>query len=297
MLVLHHEQAIMNSTNKYNQSNDSYRRILESSTRLTVPTGASKEDAWKELESALERAPAKGKIIYFNTVWKVAASISLLVLTSFLVYSWQRVSIYVPKAQQKLVYLPDGSSVHMNADSQISYNQFFWKNNRQVYFSGEGIFDVEKGKRFSVKSPNGYVLVKGTKFNVFDREGQFKVSCVSGEVSVSNKNQDKSVTLTSGFVTANADEAVKKDVSKDLAWTVGEFYFESTRLSIVLTTLELQYDISVDFRSIDQNRIYTGYFNNTDLKEALQLVCLPLGLSYEILNEKEIRIFNKEITV
>ncbi len=288
---------MMSSTNKYNPSNDSYRRILESSAKLTVPSGTPKEEAWQKLEQSLERAPGRGKVIFLNTSWKVAASISLFILTSFLVYQWQRVSINVPRAEQKLVYLPDGSSVHMNADSRISYNQFFWKKNRQVHFSGEGIFDVEKGERFTIKSPNGFVLVKGTKFNVFDRKGEFKVACVSGKVEVSGDNYEKPISLTAGYSTANGNQAIKKDISKEVAWTLGEFYFESTALSIVLSTLEIQYDVTIDYQSIDQNRIYTGYFNNADLEEALQLVCLPLELNYEIVSKNEIRIFKKELKV
>lgn len=288
---------MMSSTNKYNPNSDSSRRILESSARLTVPVQHSKEDAWFKLEQSMECTPDNGKVIYFTTFWKVAASISLLFITSFLVYQWQRVNIYVPRAEQRLVYLPDGSSVHMNADSRITYNQFFWKRNRQVYFSGEGIFDVEKGERFSIESPNGFVLVKGTKFNVFDRKGQFKVACVSGKVEVSEKNIDTPIILTAGYSTTNGKQAVEKDMEKEVSWSIGEFYFESTSLSIVLATLERQYDVTIDYHSIDSDRIYTGYFNNTDLMEALQLVCLPLNLSYEILEGGQIKIFKKEITV
>ncbi|MEL7004441.1 MAG: FecR family protein [Bacteroidota bacterium] len=297
LLVLYHECIMMSSTNKYHQSNDSYRRILESSTRLSVPAGTSVEDAWKKLEPSLERAAVKGKVVYFTTFWKVAASISLLILTSFLVYQWQRVSIYVPRAEQKLVYFPDGSSVHMNADSKLSYNQLFWSKNRRVSFSGEGIFEVEKGNPFSVKSPNGFVLVKGTKFNVFDREGNFKVACVSGEVEVFGKESDQPIQLTKGYGSINGQRAIKQDLKKELAWSFGEFYFESTPLHLVLVTLEVQYDVTIDYKSIDQNRIYTGYFNNLNLDEALKLVCIPLQLNYEILEEDQIRIFNKEFKV
>jgi len=288
---------MMSSTNKYNQSNNSDRRILESSARLSVPTSTSKEVAWRNLEQSMERAAGGGKVIYFTAFWKVAASISLLILTSFLVYQWQRVSIYVPRAEQKLVYFPDGSSVRMNADSKLSYNQLFWSDNRQVSFSGEGIFDVEKGTPFSIKSPNGFVLVKGTKFNVFDREGNFKVACISGKVEVLSKEGNESIQLTKGYGTLNGQKATKQDLKKELSWTVGEFYFESTPVSLVLATLEVQYDVTIDYRSIDQNRIYTGYFNNLDLDEALKLVCIPLQLNYEILDENRIRVFKKEFKV
>lgn len=288
---------MMSSTNKYNQSKDSYRRILESSAKLTVPANSSAEETWAKLELSMERAPVRGKVIYFTAFWKVAASISLFILTSFLVYQWQRVSVYVPKAEQKLVYFPDGSSVHMNADSKLTYNEFFWNKNRQVSFSGEGIFDVEKGEPFSIKSPNGFVLVKGTKFNVFDRKGHFKVACVSGKVEVRSQNNTSFVSLNAGFSTLNGTKAVRKDISKEVSWTIGEFYFESTPISLALSTLELQYDVAIDYQSIDQNRIYTGYFTNSNLDEALQMVCLPLGLSYEILSENQIRVFNKELKV
>ena len=288
---------MMRSANNHSDFNTSYRRILESSARLVVPEVQPVEEVWARLELSLECAPGRGKVVYFTTFWKAAASISLLVLTSLLVYSIQRVNIYVPKAEHRLVYLPDGSTVHLNADSRITYNQLLWKKNRTVSFSGEAVFDVAKGERFSVKSPNGFVLVKGTRFNVFDRAGEFKVACVSGKVEVKGNKHKSPVELTAGYGTKNGVEAEEANMDKEVSWQKGEFYFESAPVTYVISTLELQYDVNIDVSDVDSNRIYTGYFNNSNLKEALQLVCLPLEWNYEILENKQIRIFKNELKI
>jgi ferric-dicitrate binding protein FerR (iron transport regulator) len=62
---------------------------------------------------------------------------------------------------------------------------------------------------------------------------------------------------------------------------------------VVFEELERQFNVVVQAPDL-ANRFYTGRFNTKDLNEALQLVCLPMGLQFEangttiVVSEKEI---------
>jgi ferric-dicitrate binding protein FerR (iron transport regulator) len=89
----------------------------------------------------------------------------------------------------------------------------------------------------------------------------------------------------------------KLEVSQfDLAladWRSGEFHYTETPLAVVFEELERQFNVVVQAPDL-ANRFYTGRFNTKDLNEALQLVCLPMGLQFEA-NETTIVVSEKEI--
>jgi hypothetical protein len=45
--------------------------------------------------------------------------------------------------------------------------------------------------------------------------------------------------------------------------------------------LERQFDVDV-FIDGDTNRYYTGYFNNKNLNGALELICIPMNLEWQV---------------
>ena len=56
--------------------------------------------------------------------------------------------------------------------------------------------------------------------------------------------------------------------------------YEEADLSNVLDELGRQFSIQLQLNTSVEGRKYTGRFSNKDLNEALQLVCLPMGLKY-----------------
>ncbi|MDX1629878.1 MAG: DUF4974 domain-containing protein, partial [Fulvivirga sp.] len=137
---------------------------------------------------------------------------------------------------------------------------------------------VEAGPSFIVAGELATISVLGTRFNAYFRETA-EVRCYEGSVKVtSDKNQ---IVLEKGEKTTDASEK-QAFTSDDLAapWMSGEFYYKNEPLSLVLDELERQYAITIEHPDLS-GRQYTGYFNNKDLDEALQLVLVPMGLSYE----------------
>ena len=231
--------------------------------KLRVPGRLTRDEAWHLLETRLEK---KGRLISLNRYWQIAASVTLLVSATLLLYQLQHVEISTARAQQKMVYLPDSSSLMMNAESTISYNRLFWRRRREVKFTGEGFFQVRSGETFEVKSPNGITQVLGTSFNIISRDRQYKVSCISGRVRVINSTGDHQQILTHGLSVIAKQEGLKApqpfDTEKEIAWQNGEFYFEGSPFEDVLNTIRRQYDVIIDASAINTQRIYTGSFTN-----------------------------------
>jgi transmembrane sensor len=150
---------------------------------------------------------------------------------------------------------------------------------------------VVKGTKFMVENNGNKITVMGTSFNVYSRKNRFDVKCFSGKVKVETP-LIKPVLLTKG-------QAFKSDASlsafnkfsfnpgQDVKWIKGEFYFEQEKLNDVFDEIERQFNVTI--LSPDYNkRLYTGFFRKGGLKTALDNVCLPMGIVYEMTDSSHI---------
>lgn len=268
---------------------EQYSKIMEVAGRFKVSSAEDNVAAWNRL--SLDSP----KQYFFQHYLKLAASVALIIATLFTAYQFTQIEEVTARGQHSIVTLPDNSSVKLNAESSISYNKLLWLFNRNVAFSGEGFFEVTKGSRFTVSTKNGNVEVLGTSFNIYTRSEMFEVACVTGKVKVSNSKN--SVVLTPGNNTTSRNTPLSKPSSFNkykTAWQHGEFYFDNAKLTEVVAELERQFNINIKL-NVDKERYYTGFFQNNDIDEALKVVCIPLGLQYDIKSSKEIIISTNKI--
>jgi len=275
----------------HSDQNQLQKRILEYSARFDVPFKISAAKAWELFTMRVEGVNRQRSIgFYSTTVFRIAASLVVILQASFTLYFSQNVEVITAQAEFKTVSLPDNSVVTLNAGSSLRYNALTFSFMRKLNFSGEGFFVVKKGSAFTVTSETGSTRVLGTRFNVIARNHTYEVACLEGKVEV--KTRTSSVILTPGLKTKSVNGknlTLQKANEKSIAWQQGEFYFEDAPITEVLQTLELQYAISIEYDG-DVNRKYTGYFTNKNLDEALQLVCLPLRLQYKDVSHMKIKI-------
>jgi transmembrane sensor len=259
------------------------KKVISTSSELDVPKKRTKEEAWQLLSSRIETKD-QTKSVRLNpyVLLSVAASITLIVLASYFIFTLPE-TVNAPRGQHISHILPDGSQVWLNADSEISYRNFTAQENRTVNLIGEAYFDVKSGGSFEVKGRNGTVRVLGTSFNVNQRDDGLEVSCFRGSVEVKG-NDGQSRTLKAGQVTHNQDGNLtmptKFNAEKGASWLTGDFYFESIPLEKVLAELERQFNVEIIYED-KEPRTYTGYFNNRNLDEALQLIFDPMSLTYK----------------
>lgn len=245
----------------------------------------SKADVWTKIEAQLEARP-QGRYLYLNFAlkkWAVAASIIVL----FSIASFMRfysVKIETTAGQHLVAELPDQSKINLNAQSCLTYSPLWWKINRMVKLEGEGFFEVEKGRKFTVKSAKGITRVVGTSFNVFAREEVYKVTCVSGSVKVKSRAgfeailnpRSKAEILPNGKISV----LLGIETFPEISWKTNVFLFTASPVRDVFNEIERQYGVNIETK-IDDFSLYTGNFTkDQNVEEILEYVCPAMGLKY-----------------
>lgn len=271
-------------SNKNTLTSEAFDLLIGS---YNVPAGKGKEKNWNEIFEIIDLQEGARVVSLARTFLKIAA-IAIVFIgigTYAFLFGYGNIEVAVPKGEQISHFLPDSSEVIINADSKLVYNKNRLFIQRDVNLSGEALFKVKKGSRFQVKTTTATTSVLGTIFNVYARKGLTKVSCVEGKVLVKALESNKEVLLTKGLETKTMGYAMEQtgytsSNNHKVAWTNGDFYFDNSPISNVIEEIERQFDVDV-FMDGDTNRFYTGYFNNKNLSDALELVCIPMNLDWK----------------
>lgn len=263
--------------------NDELAEFLRKSANAKIPKGKSKEDIWSKIESEIEEPKTS---VPLWTYLSIAASVLLVIAFVFIFTSKEEplaptlLAFSSNVAESKTIDLPDGSQVILNASSTISYIDQW---NREVTLEGEAFFEVVKGGKFSVNTNIGSVEVLGTSFNVYARDSTFEVACKTGKVKVQIPSKSIEEPLAPGqTIRLETDTIKRSSLDTELVgkWQAGEFYFSEQKLSNVLKEVERQFNVAINLPDTTDT-IFDGYFTNKDIESALEMVCLPLGLTYE----------------
>jgi ferric-dicitrate binding protein FerR (iron transport regulator) len=264
---------------------NSEEKILHVASGLVPPESQTQQEALDLLLDKIEETTPT-RTIGFKRYFQIAAAVIIVAIGfKFLPATWQIEHTKTDFAQQTVLTLPDGSDVILNAGSQMAWNKKRFNKKRQLNLKGEAYFDVKKGNQFIIKTKNGTVEVLGTQLNVFSRGEEFWVSCISGRVKVLANNSEQ--IITSGEkVELNNTELTKsksESIENTVLWKDGVCHFEESQLDAIFAELERQFNVSVSFEG-DSKRKATIDFSNENLHEALDVICIPMGLSYEIEN-------------
>ncbi len=274
---------------------DMEEKIAFVASRYTVPGSLSNEEAFGKLMGRIEHkeipSPKVTRNRYRILYYSAAASLALIIALFFTFRDFQQLKIIAGAGEQQVVELPDGSGVYLNAMSEIRYSEKDFQKNRLLRLNGEAYFEVKEGSLFCVESEHGNIKVLGTSFNVHSRDDYFKVSCITGRVVVSAASETDTIIRgeSVSWIYNEYRKTREQDIIKTLGWRNGEFYYESTELRFVLDEIERQFEVSIKASGIE-NRRFTGSFYRGNLEEALQIVCIPMDLDFEILDQGKVRI-------
>lgn len=203
----------------------------------------------------------------------------------------QNITINSGEHGTSLVTLPDGTLVHLNAKSSLSYKQDFGRDNRKVELSGEGYFEVKKNaeKQFIVGTEVMDITVTGTTFNVYAYEHKnfVEMALVEGSVNVTTKdpahntlnvkpNQkviyDKRTGLLSLEETSNKMET---------AWLTKELIFRHEKMKDVFQCLERKFGVTFNIKNKNiLQDVYTGSFNDENIRSVLNVLKIHYGFEY-----------------
>lgn len=265
---------------------------------------------WEEIYR--KTVPAKRKSFY-RAWYGVAASLLLigfLALQIFDPFALSQIKISTAPGEIRSVELPDGSTVILNGNSELSYSKNWEKDSvRKVVFHGDGNFQItkapslsgdSKGRKFLVLSGQSTVEVLGTEFTLHSRDDGTKVTLHSGRVSfaVTSIGIESSETSLDRIILHPGEEAEyskvrnriekrKEDLNQVLRWKNDGVQFKGVTLEKTLRYVKdiYGYDYVLENPSLLSRKI-TGKFSNTDLNAFIKTIESTLGMTIDI-NEKK----------
>ena len=190
--------------------------------------------------------------------------------------------LVIPRGGENTVILADGTTVHLNAGSKLTYPVRFTGKRRIVALEGEAYFDVVENEEhpFVVQTRFGEVTVLGTAFNVnaYVNASACYTTLVRGKVQFSAPNAEV-ITLLPGeqaIVSANGSEKRAVDLEEYVGWVEGLYVFNNRSLGEIMETFERWYDIQVYYETENlRNITYSGslkrYGTINSFLEALEL--------------------------
>ena len=169
--------------------------------------------------------------------------------------------LVVPRGGEYTLVLADGTTVYLNAESELRFPKQFRGKKRKVYLTGEGYFDVQRNEKqpFIVEAQQVAIRVLGTSFGVraYTREVNVLTTLVQGRVNVEADGQQ--VELNPGqqadFNRENDRLTVAEvDVEQYVGWKDGRLVFDNKPLEFILEELGRWYSFDV-------------FYTNKELKE------------------------------
>ncbi|MCR9248839.1 MAG: FecR family protein [bacterium] len=224
----------------------------------------------------------KQKQIWFNPIFQIGSAAAVLIIAFFVfLYPDGDTSVVTAFGQQEVVNLPDGSTVRLNANSQLSYDEDEFLNDRLLKLEGEAFFEVEKGSKFQVNTDIGTIQVLGTSFNVKSRPEQFEVLCFTGKVQVDASSQTTILTKgLSAVLKNNTLETSNHTGESEPGWLKGIITLNDVSVQTALSELTNQFGIEITVEAPMNQMQYTGSFPTSNAKSAVSLVLDPLNISY-----------------
>jgi ferric-dicitrate binding protein FerR (iron transport regulator) len=217
--------------------------------------------------------------------------------------------ITAAKGVRKMIHLPDGTTVWLNADSRLVYDlHMHEQESRTVSLTGEAFFDVapDKDRPFIIQTSQISIRVLGTSFNVnaYPNSGRCETTLLSGaiELSINNRPQQKIILKPSEkFALLEGGAARIKDIKpiaidnhnylRETSWKDNRLVFDSETFDQLKTRLERWYNVNIEIQGEKiSNYRFTGIFTTETIDQALTAMKLIKPFNYKI-NNHEIIIY------
>lgn len=209
--------------------------------------------------------------------------------------------VIVPKGREIVIFLPDGSSVWLGANSTLIFPDRFKDNLREVTVEGEAIFTVVKdlSAPFIVKSKFLETTVYGTEFMVksYANSSLGAVSLLSGVVEVKNIAGDiKRLKPGERASVYEGDDLITTDlinIENIRSVSQGMFVFWGEKISDIIPMLSNWYDYKIECDSKSQEMIFYIRANKGDsLEQIMELLVQTNAIKYKIdKRERSVRIW------
>jgi transmembrane sensor len=266
--------------------------------------------------------------------WVISALVVLVVGSSMLIFLNNIVSgdkaavrraihsqVSTKPGSKTQIELPDGSTVWLNASSNLTYGANFGKEFREVNLNGEAFFDVVKDPAhpFLIHTRVVDVKVLGTAFNVrsYANDANTETSVIRGQVEVTVKNRENTKyylkpnekVIVANNVSTSSVSMPRQDQTKPLvsiqpltryhidssiietSWVENKLIFqENETFGEVALKMERWYGVHIRFvdPGVAEYRMY-GSFTTETIRQALDALKIGFNFNYKM-NKDEIII-------
>ncbi|WP_281638257.1 FecR family protein [Flavobacterium marginilacus] len=234
-----------------------------------------------------------------------AASIVLLIAVGNSFFFKQKTSISAPEIKpaaiventlidfrgKQLVHLPDGSTVLLNDNSSLKYDQnSFNSKTREVTLTGEAFFDIKhnKEKPFIVHTGKIQTKVLGTAFNINAKNSSdnIEVTVTRGKVQVGDTKK------IYGVITPNQQIKVNKrtfnfeqnniNAAAVTEWKSNYLILDDINMTEAISLISQKYKVSILIQNekIKNCRITASFLNEENLDHVLKVICSVIETEY-----------------
>lgn len=223
---------------------------------------------------------------------RIAACVILPVLGAFVYNNFsvpeqaEWLELKVPNGQTEELVLSDGTSLHLNAGSRITYPSKFMGSERRIFIEGEVFAEVAENpdKPFYIASGDVDVKVLGTTFNLkaYDNTECVELLLLEGKVQmdITAHNRTKQLIIHNGEMLQYDRKSGEIDL-KDFNplrykgfHEDGSIHFFNLRLSDITSDLERLFGSKIVLldESLADTRYFAWFTNNENLDQILQSI-------------------------
>jgi ferric-dicitrate binding protein FerR (iron transport regulator) len=265
-----------------------------------------KEELKNDIKSAIwnhiseeEQAVSKIKFINKRFVKLAAAAVVFIMFLASVFILFNRPSenpypepLAVHKKENRVIFLPDGSTVILSAGSKLNYpSSFDGLEKREVFLDGQAFFDIKHNasRPFIVYTGKLKTEVLGTAFDIkaIPGEADITVTVTRGKVKVMDQDKVLGVITPNQQITYSKEKvsAVTKTINSDslLNWKEQDLRCDNLTVAEAAELLERRYHVKIIIsdQSITSQRFTTIFSKNDSFEQVLKSICVFNGLFYE----------------
>lgn len=296
------------------QSDENYRIAKQIHTlylatdTIRVLTEVDTEKALSSVCQKMDKSKGRSKTTWITWLQRIAAILFIPLLVTFGIQNLkprqievaQLIEVKTNPGMTTTVHLPDGSIVHLNSESKLSYPSFFDKDKRRVALQGEAFFEVQKDQEhgFVVSTPHETKIeVLGTSFNVeaFEKDAFVATTLIEGKVRFDyRKNQQSEAVLMKPGQKLTYDSSssriqlIETNGTSEIAWKDGMIVFQATPLPEALRMLEKRFNVAfVLSNDLLREEAFTGSFSHQRLERILEIFKISSNIKWRYLDTQD----------
>ncbi|MFB9109928.1 FecR family protein [Flavobacterium gyeonganense] len=192
---------------------------------------------------------------------------------------------------KQLVRLPDGSTVILNDNSTLKYEQnSFGNKTREVTLTGEAFFDIKRNEKkpFIVHTGKVQTKVLGTAFNInaFDSSKNIEVTVSRGKVQVGDAEKIYGVITPNQQIKVNKNTLNFEQNTTSAAvvtkWKSNYLILDDINMEEAVALISQKYKVQIllSNEKIRNCRITASFLNDEDLDHVLKVISSVIETEY-----------------